>query len=79
MNNKLKIYKYLKEVLIDSQCSLDLLVNNFSFTIEPAENKLQIWIDGKIAYLFNSFNEFLNDFIIDGKPLIEQLDFIEFL
>lgn len=79
MVNKIKILNYLRDVLVDSQCALDLLVNNFSFTLEPAGDEIQVWINNEQKYVFNSFDDFLNKFIVNDKPLIEQLEFIEFL
>lgn len=75
-NNEL--LNYIKIDVVDSQCSADLIVNNFSFTLEPAGDKIQVWINNEKKYEFKNFEDFLNNFIIDGKPLIEQIDLLKY-
>lgn len=75
-NNEL--LNYIKIDVVDSQCSADLIVNNFSFTLEPAGEEIQVWIKNEKKYVFSNFEDFLNNFIIDGKPLIELVDLLRY-
>ena len=73
-----ELLNYIKIDVVDSQCSADLIVNDFSFTLEPAGNEIQVWIDNEMKFVYSSFEEFLKNFIIDGKPLIEQIDLLKY-
>lgn len=73
MNKKSKeLIKDLKTCLIDSQIPIVLNCNDYTFLIEPC-TKLQIWRNNKVIAEFETLDDLLNHFEVNGKSLISQI------
>ena len=60
--------------IVDSQMSVTLIFDNkYSFQIDPCGNEFEVWRLGKKINTFKDLDDLLYNFILDGKPFIEQL------
>lgn len=56
-----------------------LQVNGVVFYVEPIENNLEVYFPNSDEILkFKDFNDLIENFIINGKPLKEQLDNLDY-
>ena len=70
-----EIYNYLNEDLI----GLTLKCGDYSFHVDPyGFGSATIWINEEQIADFATIDEFFLKFIIDGTPLIEQIDKLEY-
>lgn len=63
---------------IKNQNEIDLQYNDYSFCIEPSGDELTV-VDttGEIG-VYNGFDDLFANFMIDGKPLIDLVPYLDF-
>ncbi len=67
----------LREGIIN-QNELELNFHGFRFGIEPSGESVSVWGKDELLAEYNSFDDMLENFLLDGKPFIEQLSEIEY-
>ena len=67
----------LREGIIN-QNELDLTFRGFKFGIEPSGESVSVWGKNELLAEYDSFDDMLENFLLDGKPFIEQISEIEY-
>ena len=76
---KKEILDLIKTDVCEIKFEVALRVKDVLFTIEEIENHLEVYSsENGSRTIFNDFDDVLKKFIINGKPLIEQIDFLEY-
>ena len=57
---------------------LDLTFRGFKFGIEPSGESVSVWGKNELLAEYDSFDDMLENFLLDGKPFIEQISEIEY-
>lgn len=68
----------IKDMVLESQSFVDLKYKDELFMLEYVSEKIEVWSKGDLKGKFNSFDEFLLNFKLDGKPFIEMVSEIDF-
>lgn len=63
---------------LKNQNELDLTFHGFRFGIEPSGESVSVWGKDKLLAEYDSFDDMLENFLLDEKPFIEQLSEIEY-
>ena len=63
---------------IDSQCEVFLKYKETYILLEPHGTEIVVYVNGQKMQCFISFDELVNQFIIDGKPFKEIISEIEY-
>lgn len=76
MNNK-EFLMWIKEEM-KNQNEVILRYEDFSFVMQPSGDSIEIYSYGKTLANYNSFDEFLNNFLIKGHSFMDILDDLDF-
>lgn len=68
----------IKDMVLESQSFVDLKYKDELFMLEYVSEKIEVWSKGDLKGMFNSFDEFLLNFKLDGKSFIEMVSEIDF-
>lgn len=68
----------LRIVLVESQMPVNLKCKDFRFQIEPGGGGAEIWSFGKKITEYNDVDTMFLNFLINGKPFIEQIADIDY-
>ena len=75
-------YIFLEHLIFNivvSQMSATLIFDNkYSFQIDPCGNYFEVWHLGEKLNTYKGLDDLLYNFILDGKPFIEQLGQIDY-
>ncbi len=63
---------------VETQRSVELCYFDFSFLLEPLGRRVEIWCNGECVSSYDSFDDMLLNYFLDGKPFIEQIAYIDF-
>lgn len=78
MENK-DLLKDIQQALdVDSQCEVFLRYKDFLFFLEPHGKKIEVKSCGKVLGRYNSFEEMINNFTLEGKSFVERISEIEY-
>lgn len=71
----------LKAILFDGQNPIDLILKNgIRLSFETGNRRFSVWREGTDEVFFDTIDDFLDNYFIDGKPfreLLDQVDAIE--
>ena len=68
---------WIKEEM-ENQNEVVLRYEDFSFVMQPSGESIEIYSYGKTLANYNSFNEFLSNFLIKGHLFMEIINDLEF-
>ena len=77
-----KVNEFLEDIKgavgVDSQMEVFLKYKEFPFVLEPHGEQIDVCSKGEVLGHYKDFADMVNNFMIDGKPFIEQIDEIEY-
>lgn len=76
LNND-KFLTWIKEEM-RNQNEVVLRYEDFSFVMQPSGDSIEIYSFGKTLASYNSFDEFLNNFLIKGHLFIDIINDLDF-
>lgn len=76
LNND-KFLAWIKEEM-KNQNEVVLRYEDFSFVMQPSGDSIEIYSFGKTLATYNSFDEFLNKFLIKGHLFIDIINDLDF-
>ena len=63
---------------MDSQSEVFLKCNDFCFLLEPHGDEVEVFSNEETLGVYKTIDDFLLNFLIDGKPFIEKISEIEY-
>lgn len=76
LNND-KFLAWIKEEM-RNQNEVVLRYEDFSFVMQPSGDSIEIYSFGKTLASYNSFDEFLNNFLIKGHLFVDIINDLDF-
>ena len=76
LNNK-EFLTWIKEEM-KNQNEVSLRYEDFAFVMQPSGESIEVYSYGKTLANYNSFDEFLNNFLIKGYRFMEIIDDLDF-
>ncbi|MBO5458340.1 MAG: hypothetical protein J6A24_05230 [Clostridia bacterium] len=76
LNNE-EFLSWIKEEM-RNQNEVTLRYEDFSFVMQPSGESIEIYSCGKTLANYNSFDEFLNNFLIKGHLFMDVIDDVYF-
>lgn len=71
---------YIRQAVVESLFPVTIKMENYSFQIDPGGSSdnivLPIWHYGEVVAEYHSFDEFVFNFQINGKPFIQLISSI---
>lgn len=55
-----------------------LKFKDFPFYLEPRGDEIYVFNNNTLLYLAKNFSDLIYNFYLEGKPFIEQIEFIEY-
>lgn len=72
-----KFLAWIKEEM-RNQNEVVLRYEDFSFVMQPSGDSIEIYSFGKTLANYNSFDEFLNNFLIKGHKFVDIINDLDF-
>ncbi len=77
-NEEQELANELKVILLDCQNPIDItLKNGILVSFETGDGGFLVWREGAEEVFFNTIDDFLDNYYIDGKPFRELLNQVE--
>ena len=76
MNGK-EFLTFIK-IEMKNQNEVNLRYEDFSFVMQPSGKSIEIYSHGKTLANYDSFDEFLNNFLIKGHLFMDVIDDLDF-
>lgn len=77
-NEEQELANELKVVLLDCQNLIDLILKNgLRLSFETGNRRFSVWREGTDEVFFDTIDDFLDNYFIDGKPFRELLGQVE--
>ncbi len=75
--NDISFMQELYEI-VSGQSDVKLRYKSWGFLLEPLGTKIEIWHEGECVAKFESLDDMLLNYLLDGKPFIEQVEYIDY-
>ena len=69
--------KWIKEEM-ENQNEVTLRYKDFAFVMQPSGQSIEVYSCGKTLANYNSFDEFINNFLVKGRSFISVLNELNF-